>query len=126
MIIDITGMMIGCENKSEPNKKTGKDYEFCRVLIDTKEEKNNVLEIRAKKNDPLITARLGDEVKAECYLNSRFWEGGDKYFLALVLAKMTVISSPLEAVDSETLATEISKEADKAFEQTGDNSALPF
>ena len=122
MIIDIKGIMIGCENKTETTK-AGKTFEFCRVLIDTQEKQNNVHEIRAKKNDPLITGRVGDEVKAGCFLNSRHWEGGDKYFTSLSLAKMEVISSPVGTVDGDEVAQEIAQEADKAM---GESSELPF
>jgi thymidine kinase len=121
MIIEIKGIMIGCANKSE-TMKSGKTFEYCEVLIETKEEKNNVFMVKAKTNDPLITGRIGDEIKAGCFLNSREWNG--KYFYDLKLAKMEVISSPVGTVDGDEVAEQIAQEADKAFE--GESEQLPF
>lgn len=118
MIIEIKGTMTGCQNKKETTK-AGKEFQYCEVLIDTHEERGGIYMVKAKPNDPLVTGRVGDDVRVGCFFNSREWQG--KYFYDLKLAKMDVIGSPAEAVEPEQVAAEIAEE-----EKQGEGQDLPF
>lgn len=107
MIIDIKGILIGCENKSETTKQ-GKTFQCCEVLIDTQDKTNNIIMVKAKPNDPLITGQIGDEVKAGCFLNSREWNG--KYFYDFKLMKMEVLQVAQGAVSNADVASSVADE----------------
>ena len=103
-------------------------YQLCEVVIDTgaDSEWDRVFVIETKPNSSLITGRVGDKIKATVWLKSRAGTNTHKgkYFSSYGLSKMEVLESPVEAVDSETVAQSIEEKANEAM--GGESSELPF
>ena len=112
---------------SVENKTIG-TFHTCEILIDTgiEKERNRFFIIETKQNSELILGRIGDKVRCTLWLNSR--EGtkayAGRYFPSYGLSKMEVLESPVEAVDSATVAQSIEEKANEAM--GGESSELPF